>query len=86
MRILFVPSWYPRPGAKHSGTFFEEQALMLSRAGHEVEVLALETSPLGRRWQRDNPRVSVEHGIRIVRLHLPSMPRALGALERFIAV
>lgn len=84
MRILFVPSWYPRPGAKHSGTFFEEQALMLSRAGHEVEVLALETSPLGRRWQRDNPRVSVEHGIRIVRLHLPSMPRALGALEKQI--
>lgn len=89
MRILLVPSWYPRPGAEHPGSFFREQALMLAGSGHEVEVLAVETAPLGggrRRGARPGgtARASLEDGIRVTRMLLPSMPRPLGALERRI--
>jgi glycosyltransferase involved in cell wall biosynthesis len=37
--ILLLPSWYKTPAAPVTGTFFEEQARMLQRQGHQVGVL-----------------------------------------------
>lgn len=84
MRILLVPSWYPRPGAEHAGSFFREQALMLASAGHEVEVLAVETAPLGAPRRGRTAGTRIEDGIRVTRILAPSAPRPLGALERLI--
>ena len=38
MHILLIPSWYKTPQKPHRGTFFEEQARMLQRKGHQVGV------------------------------------------------
>ena len=38
MHILVIPSWYPSASSPLNGTFFAEQAEMLSRHGHRVSV------------------------------------------------
>jgi glycosyltransferase involved in cell wall biosynthesis len=40
MHVLVLPSWYPSDHAPASGTFFRDQAIALSRAGHRVGVIA----------------------------------------------
>lgn len=84
MRLLLVPSWYPRPGAEHLGSFFREQALMLARAGIGVSVLATEAVRVeDPAWLR-LPSARIEDGIRVVRLALPSLPPALASLESLL--
>lgn len=39
MHILIIPSWYKTPGKPIVGTFFEEQARMFHKRGHQVAVL-----------------------------------------------
>lgn len=39
MHILIIASWYKSRNAPNAGSFIEEQARMLQRAGHEVSVL-----------------------------------------------
>ncbi len=40
MHVLFIPSWYATKENPVRGSFFREQALALSRAGHRVGVIA----------------------------------------------
>lgn len=39
MHILFIPSWYKTPESPVKGTFFEEQARMFLKRGHQVGIL-----------------------------------------------
>jgi glycosyltransferase involved in cell wall biosynthesis len=39
MHILIIPSWYKTPEKPVTGTFFEEQARMFQKRGHQVGVL-----------------------------------------------
>jgi glycosyltransferase involved in cell wall biosynthesis len=39
MHVLIIPSWYKTPDQPLSGTFFEEQARMLLKAGYKTGVL-----------------------------------------------
>lgn len=39
MHILIIPSWYKTPEKPVKGTFFEEQARMFQKRGHQVGVL-----------------------------------------------
>jgi glycosyltransferase involved in cell wall biosynthesis len=39
VRICIIPSWYPTAADPVSGVFFQEQAMSLQRAGHDVAVL-----------------------------------------------
>jgi glycosyltransferase involved in cell wall biosynthesis len=40
MRVVILPSWYPRDAADSGGIFFREQAVALARAGLKVTVLS----------------------------------------------
>lgn len=39
MHILFITSWYKTPKEPITGTFFEEQARMLQKKGHQVGII-----------------------------------------------
>jgi len=39
MNLLIIPSWYPSKGLPGNGIFFREQAIALSKAGHQVTVI-----------------------------------------------
>ena len=39
MHILIIPSWYKTPRSPVKGTFFEEQARMFQKKGHQVGIL-----------------------------------------------
>jgi len=39
MNLLIVPSWYPSRGAPLNGIFFREQAIALSKGGHNVTLI-----------------------------------------------
>lgn len=40
IHILIIPSWYPQKAGDIGGSFFREQALVLSKKGHKVGVIA----------------------------------------------
>ena len=81
MRVCFVPSWYPRPGAEFNGTFFREQALMLAGSGIEMSILAAEPCRVETgRWLAP-ARLQIEDGMRVVRLELPALPARLASVE-----
>lgn len=83
IHVLLVPSWYPSPEAPYNGTFFREQAEMLHRAGFQVSVLAVSVAGTGRNPRR-RPAVSVENGIRVVRVRTRLLPRGIRVLEDFL--
>ncbi len=40
LHILILPSWYPLNARDANGSFFRDQAISLSNAGHKVGVIA----------------------------------------------
>lgn len=46
MRILIIPSWYEKDNNKILGSFFKEQAIALSKVGHEVVVAYVYMAPM----------------------------------------
>lgn len=45
MRLMIIASWYPTVALPTVGSFIREQALALSRAGHEVHVVYFNSTP-----------------------------------------
>lgn len=41
MKIVILPSWYPKSPSDSSGVFFRDQALALSSAGYNISILTL---------------------------------------------
>ena len=39
MKILIIPSWYPNIKNETIGTFFYEQAALLTNAGYDIKIL-----------------------------------------------
>jgi len=73
MHILIFPSWYPSSLVDVSGSFFREQAIALSRAGHQVGVLSANLTSV-RQWKRwrlrlSPPDITNDKGIRTYRIH-----------------
>jgi glycosyltransferase involved in cell wall biosynthesis len=46
MHVLIIPSWYPLSPDDANGSFFREQALALTRHGHQVGVISPQLSSL----------------------------------------
>lgn len=61
MHILIIPSWYKTPKNPITGTFFEEQARMLQKRGHQVGILFPRHNLRFLGNSRDNNEVSVEN-------------------------
>jgi glycosyltransferase involved in cell wall biosynthesis len=84
MHILFLPSWYPLTPEDINGCFFREQAIILSRAGHQVGVLSFHGN---RRDRFANPRLwagqlqaETDMGVQTWRIHHPSGIRGYGKI------
>lgn len=66
MHILIIPSWYKTPKNPGSGSFFEEQARMFHKRGHQVGILFQEHNLrfLGNtRYKKTTPKSFVDNGL-----------------------
>lgn len=84
MHILILPSWYPAQPGDINGVFFREQALALSRHGHQVGVIHPQLRSL-RAWKtiftgKHGIKQEVDNGLSTLRSHgiawLPRVSRA----------
>ncbi|ATG51550.1 hypothetical protein CFK38_08445 [Brachybacterium vulturis] len=81
MRVLVVPSWYPTSQAPLNGSFFREQAMMMSGAGHEITLLVPQLVPLAH-WRGTTTTVEHDGELTVIRVTMPALPRPLQRLEQ----
>jgi len=77
LNILIVASWYPEDAHPTNGSFVEEQAVMLLKAGHRVTVLHpyLTGTFLNSLNQKDTHQQEYRNGVDVVRIRVaPSLP------------
>ena len=81
MNLLIIPSWYPSKRSPINGIFFREQAVALSRGGHNVTLI--DVSLHGRKdwFNSKNFRLTYQNdeGVHVYSLKIPSF-----ALTRFL--
>lgn len=79
LNILIVASWYPSDNDPISGSFIQEQALMLKEYGHNVTVIhpQLKGTFLKTLLKRNTTTaISDDHGIKSIHIYIsPSLPR-----------
>ncbi|MCT1557486.1 glycosyltransferase [Helcobacillus massiliensis] len=80
MKILVVPSWYPTAEQPFNGSFFREQAQMLSRSGNSVTVLVPRVIPASR-WPLARTTVTHDGAVTTVEVPVPAFARPLHRWE-----
>ncbi|MBF0940698.1 MAG: glycosyltransferase, partial [Schaalia georgiae] len=81
MRILLVCSWYPSAERPFDGSFFAEQARMLSDSGLRVGVLALRQVRAEDPAWLVPPRATSKDGLVVMRASVPALPPGTRRLE-----
>jgi len=74
MNVLIIPSWYPSKGLPISGIFFREQAVALSKGGHNVTVIDVSFHGREDIFNSKNFRFTCENdkGVQIYAFKIPS--------------
>lgn len=76
LRVLVLVSWYPEPALPHAGIFFQDQALALARAGHDVTVLHPCLTPVNAMRGTRSPFIRVTTTpLRVLSTKVPVVPR-----------